>query len=181
MRTAIIKSVELTPDYFNEGYDLRWDKNGYGLYAHLYPGEDPDVTIINITRSVLKCFNCDCLTDEIAAIVAKQLKNTRLEYHFDEEVMEYVNSHELHMTLSFSQECNRTKKHPRNHGNGTFHAVPAERPKRALGQRNAHRSSEWPSLVADNSDDSSETTLRRSFMRTLTARMISLINETETL
>ena len=200
MATAKIQEIELTPDYFNEGGELSWDKNGFALFAHLYPGEDADVPYINITRSVLKCFNCYCLTPQIAEIIATQLKDTEVEYHFDEEAMEYVNSHDLHMTISFSQETTRTNKQERNQGEGafsmfppkrprkrgrksnkSFSMFPPERPKKVSRQRNSHRSSVWPLVTPNNPVNSTYPVSRKSSMRNLLTRVHSLLEDTETI
>ncbi|MBD5324629.1 MAG: hypothetical protein HDS02_07320 [Bacteroides sp.] len=181
MATAKIQEIELTPDYFNEGGELSWDKNGFALFAHLYPGEDADVPYINITRSVLKCFNCYCLTPQIAEIIATQLRDTEVEYHFDEEAMEYVNSHDLHMTISFSQEATRTNKQERNQGEGAFSMFPPERPKKVSRQRNSHRSSVWPLVTPNNPVNSTYPVSRKSSMRNLFTRLHSLLEDTETI
>lgn len=80
------------------------DKNGYALLALPDKEEDVDILYINITRSVLSCFHCDCLTEEIIDIVTEQLPGKVVACHFDEYAMEYTNSGDLSLRLSFASE-----------------------------------------------------------------------------
>lgn len=104
MRKFKIGSIEALRNYFGEDNAWAWDKNGYAIVAYPDPEEDADILYVNITRSVLNYFHCDCLTEAIVDFVAKHLTGKVLHYHFDELAMEYTNVGELPM-MDVSSLC----------------------------------------------------------------------------